>query len=112
MSLIATARALDDQRFLWRVRAAALNLATTKYSSSDPIDKGLASDILDYPMRENKTLEALVANDSMVSSLVEIDEYSTVSTENVTDVCINEAVARYWNAVAQRRSDALKPTTA
>lgn len=105
MSLIATARALDDQRFLWRVRAATLNLAVTKYSSANANDKALAQEILDNPMQQNKTIEALVANNPAVSGAVVIDETSTVNSEAVTDAQITAAVAQYWPAVATRRAE-------
>lgn len=105
MSLIATARALDDQRFLWRVRAATLNLAVTMYSSADAASKALAQEVLDYPMQQNSTLEALVASNAAVSALIVIDANSTVNTEAVTDAAINNAVAAYWPAVAARRAE-------
>ena len=105
MSLIATARALDDQRFLWRVRAATLNLAVTKYNSADANDKGLAQEVLDQPMQQNRTLEALVANNVAVSAAVVTDLNNTVNTEAVTDAQINTAVAQYWPAVAARRAE-------
>jgi hypothetical protein len=105
MSLIGTARALDDDRFLWRVRAAALNAAVSKYSSTDANDKGFAQEILDSPMKQNATLEALVANNAAVSAAVVIDEANTVNTEGVTDTQITNAVTMYWPAVAARRAE-------
>lgn len=105
MSLIGTARALDDQRFLWRVRAATLNLAVTKYSSTNANDKALAQEVLDAPMQQNRTLEALVANNAAVSDAVIIDANNTVNTETVTDAQINAAVAQYWPSVAARRAE-------
>lgn len=105
MSLIGTARALDDQRFLWRVRASTLNLAVTKYSSTNANDKALAQEVLDNPMMQNKTLEALVANNAAVSDAVVIDANNTVNTEAVTDAQINTAVAQYWPSVATRRAE-------
>lgn len=106
MSLIATARALDDQRFLWRVRAATLNLAVTKYSSAVANDKAFAQEILDNPMQQSRTIEALVANNNAVSDAIVIDANSTVNSEGVTDAQINAAVAMYWGAVATRRAEA------
>lgn len=105
MGLLATARALDDQRFLWRVRAATLNLAVTKYSSVNANDKAFAQEILDTPMQQSKTIEALVANNATVSDAVVIDANNGVNTEGVTDAQITAAVAMYWASVATRRAE-------
>lgn len=105
MSLIATARALDDQRFLWRVRAATMNLAISKYNSADAKDKALAQEILDRPMSPQLTMEALVASHNPISAAIVTDISNTVSTEDVTDAQITTAVALYWSAVAGRRAE-------
>lgn len=105
MSLIGTARALDDDRFLWRVRAAMLNAAVAKYSSADANDKGFAQEILDAPMQRSATLEALVANNPAVSAAIVTDGDNTVNTEGVTDAQITNAVTQYWPAVAARRAE-------
>lgn len=105
MGLLATARALDDQRFLWRVRAATLNLAVTKYGSTNANDKAFAQEILDTPMQQSRTIEALVANNATVSDAVIVDTNNGVNTEGVTDAQINSAVTMYWASVASRRAE-------
>jgi hypothetical protein len=105
MSLIATARALEDQRFLWRVRAATLELAITKYQSTTANDKALAQEILDMPMLQNRTMEALVACQDTISAAITVDANNTVNTEAVTDAMITSAVATYWTPVANRRAE-------
>lgn len=105
MSLISTARALEDQRFLWRVRAAMLNLAVSKYTSADATDKELAREILDSPMQQNRTMEALVAQEAPIHAAVITDQFNTVNTEAVTDAQINAAVVKYWPSVAARRAE-------
>jgi hypothetical protein len=105
MSLISTARALDDARFLWRVRAAMLNTAVTKYTSTNANEKALAEAILDDPMMPNRSMEALVATNNSVSAAVIIDDMNTVDTEAVTDAMIMTAVSNYWTAVANRTAE-------
>lgn len=105
MSLIATARALDDQRFLWRVRAATMNLAITKYTSVEAKDKALAQEIMDKPMTPQPTMEALVASHAPIAAAIITDISNTVSTEGVTDEQIIAAVTIYWGPVATRRAE-------
>lgn len=102
MALISTARALDDQRFVWRVRAAALAAAVTKYGSGTANEKVLAQNVLDYPMQQNATLEALVANSSAVNNAVVVSADNTVNTDGVTDAMITTAVGNFWAPVADR----------
>lgn len=107
MSLIGTARALDDARFTWRVRAAMLSIAVIRYTSEDTDERGLAQEVLDFPMQAQRTMEALVANDAAVSAGVVIDSFNGVNTEDVSDEEILAAVAQYWPAVAHRRTERL-----
>jgi len=104
MSLIATARALDDQRFIWRVRAAMLDVAKgilTKEGAT-PDEITLANLVIDSPMTEFRSMEALVANNTKVSSTITVDQYNTVSTEAVLDADIITAVKNVWTLVASR----------
>lgn len=112
MSLLGTARALDDARFLWRVRAAMLSIAVTKYGSENTDEKSLAQEILDSPMQQNRTMEALVANDLSVGANIETDDMNTVNTESVTDDEILTATLAYWPAVATRRTEKLAESSA
>lgn len=105
MSLIATARALDDQRFVWRVRAATLAAAVTKYTSTDADERALAQYTLDYPLQANPTMEALVANHGAINSAIVVDASNAVNTEAITDAMITQAIGVYWAPVAKRRAE-------
>lgn len=85
MSLIATARALDDDRFRWRVRAALLKTASVRRYSELPEEIAYANHILQNPMQENQKLEALCATDIGVTESVTVDEQNMVTTESVSD---------------------------
>lgn len=85
MSLIGTARALDDQRFKWRVRAALLKIASIKKDSQLPAEIAYAKYLLQNPMVENAQLEALCATDIGVTEKVTVDQNNTVNTEGVAD---------------------------
>jgi len=104
MSLIATARALDDQRFLWRVRAAMLDVAKSVVSKTDstPEELAFAYIVIDAPMTQFKSMEALVANNTKVSESISVDQFNTVATETVLDADIISAVRNAWPIVAAR----------
>ena len=105
MSLITTARAVDDPRFLWRVNAAALVTAQAKASEPDGIEQWYAEYVLDHPLQGNPTLHALVAANAAIASTVTVDSYNTVNTEGVTDNDILYVVGTVWNLVAQRHDE-------
>jgi hypothetical protein len=100
MSLLNTARALDDARFVWRVKAAALTIAADKISSTGGAGQAFASFILGAPMADNITMSALVAADAAVAATVTVDEFNTVSTEGVSDGDILAAVQAHWDTMA------------
>lgn len=100
MSLLNTARALDDARFVWRVKAATLTIAADKISSAEGAGQVFASQILSAPMADNDTMAALVAADGAVAAAVTVDEFNTVSTEAVRDEDIIAAVTGHWDIVA------------
>lgn len=102
MSLIASARALDDPRFRWRVSAAAIYQAGVKVTDPDSVDQRYAEHVLDHPDRLDPTLIALVATRPSISDLVTVDEFNTVSTEAVTDNQILTAVGTMWARAATR----------
>lgn len=85
MTLLNTARALDDERFVWRVRAALLRVATDKINSADGREARYAQYVLQYPMHSVPIFESLCAADPQISAHVVVDEWSTVNTENVPD---------------------------
>ena len=85
MTLLNTARALDDQRFIWRVRAALLRVATDKVTSTDELEARYAEYVLQYPMHPVPFFESLCAADPQIASHIVVDEWSTVNTEDVPD---------------------------
>lgn len=109
MSLIATARALDDERFLWRVKAAALTTAAEKVNGPDALDQWYAEFILDHPMDDNKTLAALIACNAAIAATVTVDAFNTVSTEAVTDSDILYVVGSVWSTAAARWDELRNP---
>lgn len=88
MSLIGTARALDDVRFKWRVRAALLKTASIRKDSELPDEIAFANHLLHNPMVENPQLEALCATDIGVTEKVTVDQNNTVNTEGVEDATL------------------------
>lgn len=102
LALINTARALDDPRFLWRVRAALLERAATKVriASTPVIERLYAEYILSNPMTPDPRMEAMVATTDTVAEAVTVDQYNTVSTEGVTDDQIAAAVNTAFITVA------------
>lgn len=104
MSLIATARALDDARFLWRVNAAVLTVASNRVKEPDSVGRKMAARILDDPGQRSSTIAALVACDPAVSAAVEVDNHNTVNTDTVTDQMILDVVGQVWDMVAARQA--------
>lgn len=112
MSLIATARALDDARFLWRVNAATLTTAATKVKDSTGRAQVFAEYVLDNPMQHNATMAALVACSPAIASVIDVDDFNTVNTEDVTDQDILYVVATSWDTVADRHAERTSPSVA
>ncbi|USL85072.1 hypothetical protein [Arthrobacter phage SWEP2] len=112
MSLIATARALDDPRFLWRVNAAAITVAAARVKETNSDAQVYAEYVLDNPMQQNLTLAALVACTPAVAAAIEVDAFNTVSTEAVPDTDILYVVGEVWATVAARHAERYKPRNA
>jgi hypothetical protein len=104
MALINTARAMDSDRFRWRVTAAVLQVASDKINSTDPVEKTYAQYILDNPMVEQRTFTALCAVNPAIASQVTVvdDDSNTVDTDAVPDEDLVQAVTDSWITVAQR----------
>lgn len=102
MSLIATARALDDARFMWRVGAATITVAKDKLAQPEGAAKWFAEFALDNPMQRNQTMAALVATNPVIAGAVVVDSFNTVNTEDVADSDILYVVDSSWDTVAAR----------
>lgn len=109
MSLISTARALDDQRFLWRVNAAALVTAADKVDDADGVDQWFAEYVVDHPMQDQPTIAGLVASNVAIAANVAVDAYNTVNTEAVTDSDILYVVGQVWHTAALRYDELKNP---
>lgn len=106
MALLNTARALDDARFLWRVRAAMIITARNKIASgtSNANVRAYANAVIAEPMAEDRRMEALVAADDRIAQDVYVDEHNTVETDAVTDATILTVVSECWLTVANLRA--------
>lgn len=101
--LLASMRALDDQRFLWRVRGAALNVALERYSVAAPEPEySFAAAIIDNPSAIDNLIPSLVSLVPGIASMITVDAMNGVNTEAVPDELI-EAGVRAWFAVAAKR---------
>ena len=117
MALIDTARAMDDQRFRWRVMAALLMKAREEYAktptAATQANWNMANHVLLNPMSEDPTMFALVAIDSAVSEAVTVDADDTVDTSKVPDTDIIRVVNAMWAPVAKNKhAQASNPTPA
>ena len=101
MSFITTARALDDDRFAWRIRAAALTVAAGHVQEAPCPARTFAERILSAPMSPNRPLEALVAATPAISEAITVDDDNTVHTNAVTDEAILTAVTTQWTTAAR-----------
>lgn len=106
MALIETARAMDDARFVWRVKAAMLIKAKEEFAKTPTTATKQAFDlavlVLKSPMMDERTMVALVAVDPAVSELVAIADGDVVSTDAVPDADIQRVVNAEWPNVARK----------
>lgn len=101
--LLASMRAMDDQRFVWRVRAATLNVALDRYAIAAPEPEySFAAAVIDNPTTIDNLIPSLVSLVPGISALITVDEYNGVNTEAVPDALI-EAGVRAWFSVAAKR---------
>lgn len=98
MDLMASARVLDDQNFIWRVKAACLNHASTQVTGTG---KAHALSVLQAPHNVDPVMLALVSVDDDVSSAVTVED-GAVDTSKVSDDAIITAVAAAWETVANK----------
>lgn len=112
MNLINTARALDDTRFLWRVRGALLRTAVIRRDSALPEEITYASYLLANPMQESPTLAAICAADQAVADLVVVDEWGGVNTEAVKDETLIYLAEVNFHRLAQAFTSPASPPPA
>lgn len=101
MSLINTIRAIEDPRFVWRIKGALLTKAVTLIDDDDPETERFARSIVRNPLGDASFAVALVAANPAVSALVTVDNFNTVNTEAVPDSDIEYVVSSNWDALQE-----------
>lgn len=101
MTLLSTARALDDRNFVWRVGAACMKHAAN-FANMTGNDKNYAIAVLMRPQTVESSMLAFVAIDPAVSSAVVADEDGSVDTSAVSDDDISRVVSARWSLVATK----------
>lgn len=101
MNLLSTARALDDQRFQWRVMAACVSHAAG-FGTMVGATKNYAVSVMLNPQTVDPSMLALVALDGDVSDAILVQEDGAVDTGPVADTDIMRVVAARWALVANK----------
>lgn len=99
-------RAVNDQRFQWRVGAAMILQAQVEYSSTDPQRKAFALFVISNPNSVDMSMLALVASDAAVVAAVTLTDEIVPDTEAVEDADIRRVVAAMWGPVSKKYSPA------
>jgi hypothetical protein len=103
--LLNTARALDDQQFIWRVTAAMLFEAEYKVNEPagvEPESLAMAEWVMANPMVPLATMNAMVAVNEEVAEGVTVNASGGVNTDAVTDTIIKYVVGAKWDVVAKQ----------
>lgn len=101
MSLINTIRAIEDPRFVWRIKGALLTRAVTLIDDPDAEVQGFARSIVRNPLGDASFAVALVAANPAISGLVNVDAFNTVNSEAVPDSDIEYVIASNWDALQE-----------
>lgn len=101
MNLLATARALDDDLFRWRVAAACFIHAQGYASMPAGPPKNFAITVLLNPQSVDESMVGFVSADDAVSNAITVNPGNgAVDTSNVTDADIQRVVVDKWSLVA------------
>lgn len=103
MSLLSTARAMDDSVFRWRVMGACIQHAAT-YESLSGAGKEYALAVLSAPHDVDTMMLCLVASNPVIAQAITTDNHGGVSSEGVPDGDILYIVNTSWDLVATRRA--------
>ena len=101
MDLLSTARAQDDQELRWRVSAACFHHATGFASMQAGHGQNYAIYTLLRPQEVDASMVAFVAAWAPVAEAITVVD-SVVSTSEVQDSDILDAVAQSWDLVATK----------
>lgn len=101
-ALLATARAMDDQTFRWRVMGACIQHASTYRSMEPGPGKKYALRVLAQPHDVDQMMLCLVASNPQISQSIDVDENGTITVDEVPDGDISYVVVEAWPLVAAR----------
>lgn len=101
MTLISTARALDDQNLKWRVMGASINHASGFASITEANGKFYAISTILNPQVVDMSMVALVAMDPIVSEAIVVSD-GAVDTSAVLDADIQRIVSAKWPLVGNK----------
>mgnify|MGYP000518821593 CR=1 FL=1 len=101
-ALLATARAMDDQLFRWRVMGACIQHAAGYQAMPDGPGKEYALRVLASPHDVNQMMLCLVASNPQISQSIDVDENGTITANEVPDGDILYVVVEAWPIVADR----------
>ena len=101
-ALLATARAMDDQLFRWRVMGACIQHAATYRSMEPGPGKKYALRVLAQPHDVDQMMLCIVASNPVISAAITVDENGTVKSDGVADDDISYVVIETWPLVAAR----------
>lgn len=104
--LMKISRAVNDQRFQWRVGAAMILQAQTEYGSTDPQRKAFALFAISNPNNVDMSMLALVASDTAVVAAITLTDEIVPDTDDVTDADIRRVVAAMWGPVSKKYTPA------
>lgn len=101
-ALLATARAMDDPLFRWRVMGACIQHASTYKNMEDGPGKEYALRVLAQPHDVDQMMLCIVASNPVISAVITVDEHGTVKSDGVKDADILYVVTETWPLVAAR----------
>lgn len=105
MGLLKSARARDDQDFVWRVSAAMTVEAQYRLGANPDMsgeERQLMDWVLENPMTPQPLMLAFASTDPAVVEGIAIDD-GAVTTALVKDAAIQGVVGQRWKTVAARR---------
>ena len=110
MGLINIVRALEDDRFIWRVKGAVIQTAVAKMEDADPQFSAYAKAVLSNPLQDAGKAPAIVVANPAILDKVDVNEYNTVSTERIEDNDILYVVNENWDVLSEGYGQVEAPT--
>lgn len=101
-ALLATARAMDDQLFRWRVMGACIQHAAGYPTMEEGPGREYALRVLAHPHDVDQMMLCIVASNPVISGSITVDDNGTVTSNEVKDADILYVVIEAWPLVAAR----------